>query len=176
MASEVFSVFNDAVSGINRLLGTSAKEKFAFSCFFGLTFAVINAQNRMDFVDKFIAGLIYFSWAVFILPTLKSKLSVQLFWDVGVIFLTLFAADIMYFGVFFHFKKAWFTNTTHKFVEYQSLIFFMNVVRISVIIFCLVTSSSAFMKNNFKSLPFQGRKKEEPTPHMMKLRSSSKDD
>lgn len=66
MASEVFSVFNDAVSGIKRLLGTSAKEKFAFCSFFGLTFAVINAQNRMDFVDKFIAGIIYFSWAVFI--------------------------------------------------------------------------------------------------------------
>ena len=59
----------------------------------------------MDFVDKFIAGIIYFSWAVFLLPTLKSKLSVQLLWDAGIIFLTLFVADITYFGLFFHFNK-----------------------------------------------------------------------
>ena len=172
--ADVISVWNDAVSGVKKLLRTSTREKLAFCAFFSLTFAFISAHNRMDFVDKFIAGIIYFSWAVFLLPTLKSKLSVQLLWDVGIIFLTLFVADITYFGMFFHFKKMWITNTAQKLVDYQSLIFFMNVVRISVILFCLVTSCSAFMKSNFKSLPFQTPKKDGPSPHKMKLRSFSK--
>ena len=167
--ADVVSVWDDDVSGVKKLLRTSTREKLAFCAFVSLTFAFIS-----DFVAKFIAGIIYFSWAVFLLPTPKSKLSVQLLWDVGIIFLTLFVADITYFGLFFHFQNKWITNTAQKLVDYQSLIFFMNVVRISVILFCLVTSCSTFMKSNFKSLPFQTPKKDGPTPHKMKLRSFSK--
>ena len=68
----------------------------------------------MDFVDKFISGIIYFSLAVFLLPTLKSKLSVKLLWDVGIIFLNLFVADITFVGQFFDFMKMWITNSAPK--------------------------------------------------------------
>ena len=69
MMEDTISVRNDAVSGVKKLLRTSTQEKLAFCASFSLTFAFISAHNRMDFVDKFIAGIIYFSWAVFLLPT-----------------------------------------------------------------------------------------------------------
>jgi hypothetical protein len=171
--SKILPFWNATFSELKTLTFASWKEKIALCVFFGFTYAALNGQSLEEFVDKFIAGVIYCFWALFILPNLTAKLNVQLLWDAGAIFFTTYAADMMYFGLYRHAKKLWSAESNQAIVDHW-LIFVVNVVRITACLFCLVISISAFMKNTFPWLPDPKPKKDAPSPHKMKRRSTAR--
>ena len=144
--------FQDGFAAVHRLTNTSWIEKLVMSCFFSVTVAVLRCENSEDFVDKFVGISIYIWWCTYLLPGIVSKLTCKMLWDITVTVTTLFAADMLYHGLYVHAKPHVVGSEVDvNNMDQRILFFFMSSVRIFVILFCLATTCSSFVQRTFRN-------------------------
>ncbi|CAG2201880.1 unnamed protein product [Mytilus edulis] len=182
MKSEVSLAWGRLKGGFKRFLGRPAVEKVGISIFIAASLAMLRTNTWDHFMDMSIWCVVYLNWCFFVLPSIKEKLTLTMVWNVAYVIITLFLADVLFYGLYGYAKRHFLEQgIAMESTEMQSWAFFMNIARICCMLFCVVSSRSKWTsqtphKKTIKSILEEelttiGSKWTLQTPHKKTIKS-----
>lgn len=148
MKSEVSLGWGRLKGGFKRFLARPAVEKVGISIFIAASLAMLRTNTWDHFMDMSIWCVVYLNWCFFVLPSIKEKLTLTMVWNVAYVIITLFLADVLFYGLYGYAKRHFLEQgIAMESTEMQSWAFFMNIARICCMLFCVVSSSTKFVNS-----------------------------
>lgn len=129
-------------------------EKIIVALTIGFVLPYFAEYKEDSYRDSAVFYSTYALWCLCLLPGIQKKLNVKLLWDIGDIFLRLFMADVLYFGIMPYFQKNIYDlGIRHKSdnSEMRFVVFFMGAIRLCMMLFCFVNTIPQLiegLKNN----------------------------